>query len=175
MEKLISSERIFDGRVIGVRRDVVELPDGTRTTRELIEHNGGVGVLAITDDGHILMVRQYRYGIGRESLEIPAGKLEKGESPRLCGIRELEEETGHIAGEFLDFGSMDPTPAYDSEVISLFLARKLTPTAQRLDPGELLSVERVPFDEALALCLNGGITDAKTQIAILKYKAVYGV
>jgi ADP-ribose pyrophosphatase len=171
-EKPISTEMMYEGKILNVRRDMVELENGRIATREVIEHTGGVGILALDAEDRVLMVRQYRYGIGRESLEIPAGKRERGEDPRLCGIRELEEETGYIAGKFKAFGSVDPTPAYDSEVIHLFLAEDLQPTAQRLDPDEFLSVERIPFAEVVALCLNGGITDAKTLAAVMKLHAV---
>jgi ADP-ribose pyrophosphatase len=171
-EKPLSSERIYEGRVVNLRRDRVELADGSTATREVVEHSGGVAVLALDEADNVFMVRQFRYGIGRETLEIPAGKRERGEDPRLCGLRELEEETGHVAGRFKAFGSVDPTPAYDSEVIHLFLAEDLRPTAQRLDPGEFLSVERIPFAEVVALCLSGDITDAKTLAAVLKLYAM---
>ena len=169
MEKQISSKRIYEGKVVNLRCDTVELADGRTARREVVEHSGGVAVLALDENGCVLMVRQYRYGVGRESLEIPAGKREPGEDPALCGMRELEEETGYRAGSFEPFGSLDPTPAYDSEVIHLFLAKNLTPTAQKLDEGEVLTVEKIPLQKAAELCLNGTITDAKTQIAIYKF------
>lgn len=172
-EQFIATQRIYDGKIINVRKDTVTLQNGATASREVVEHSGGVGVLAIDDQDNVLMVRQYRYAIGRDSLEIPAGKREYGEDPAECGIRELEEETGYAAREFLPFGSLDPTPAYVTEVIHLFLARDLVPTKQNLDPDEFLSVEPVPFDKALELCLSGEITDAKTLVAVLKYKALY--
>lgn len=173
-EKPVSTERIYDGKILAVRRDLVELENGSQAVREVVEHSGGVGVLAL-DDGKVLMVRQFRYGIGRESLEIPAGKRERGEDPAACGFRELEEETGYVAGDFRPFGFIDPTPAYCSEVIWLFLAKNLRPTKQQLDPDELLSIERIPFQEAVRLCLNGGITDAKTVAAVLKLAVEQGL
>lgn len=168
-EKIISSERIFEGKVINLRRDTVELENGYRAEREIIEHTGGVGILAINEKGCVLMVRQYRCGVGRMSLEIPAGKLNPGEKPEECGRRELEEETGCIPELFTPLGTLDPTPAYDSEVIHLFLAERLIPTAQKLDPGEFLTVEDIPLEKAVDMCMTGEITDAKTQIALLKY------
>jgi len=169
MEKQVSSNTVYSGKIINVRNDTVELANGKLANREVVEHSGGVGVLAIDEHDNVLMVRQFRYGIGRESLEIPAGKLEPGEAPMVCGMRELEEETGYIAGSFEPFGSLDPTPAYVSEVIHLFLARDLKLSAQKLDEDEFLSVEEIPLTTAIELCLNGGITDAKTVIAVLKY------
>ena len=168
-EKCLESQRLYDGKVLNLRRDIVRLENGATATREVVEHNGGVGVLAIDEQNRVLMVRQYRYGIGRVSLEIPAGKREAGEDPALCGRRELEEETGCIAGDFQPFGSLDVSPAYDSEVIYLFLARALTPAAQNLDEDELLTVEYIPLAQALSLCMDGTITDAKTVIALLRY------
>jgi len=172
MEKVLSSEFIYKGKIVNLRIDDVEIQNGRRVKREVVEHSGGVGVLAFDRDGNVLMVRQFRHGIGRESLEIPAGKLEPGEDPALCGIRELEEETGYRAASVEPLGTLDPTPAYDSEVIHLFLAGELTYAGQNLDENEVLSVERVPLERAVGLCLNGGVTDAKTVIAILKYAAM---
>ncbi|MDL2234176.1 NUDIX hydrolase [Ruminococcaceae bacterium OttesenSCG-928-L11] len=171
-EKAVSGRDIFRGKIINVREDTVELPNGASAIREVVEHSGGVGVLALDDADNVLMVRQFRYAIGRESLEIPAGKREKGEDPRVCGIRELEEETGYVASEFTDFGSLDPTPAYCTEVIHLFLAKGLTYRSQRLDEDEFLAVERVPLAEAVEMCRDGRITDAKTLVAILKYHSM---
>lgn len=171
-EKQISSERLYEGKILALRRDIVELENGNSAVREVVEHSGGVGILALDDESNVLMVRQFRYGIGRGSLEIPAGKREYDEDPATCGIRELEEETGYVADEFLPFGFIDPTPAYCSEVIYLYHAKGLHPTKQRLDPDEFLSIERIPFEEAVRLCLNGGITDAKTVVAVLKLYAM---
>jgi len=171
-EKTLSSTRIFEGKVFSVRKDTVELENGTLAFREVIEHSGGVGILAVGAEGHIFLVRQFRYGVGRESLEIPAGKLEPGENPFACAQRELEEETGYVAGHWDSLGTMDSTPAYDSEVIHLYLARDLRPTSQRLDAGEFLSVEPFSMDKLLELCLNGGLTDAKTLVAVLKYQTM---
>ena len=168
-EICVETQRLYEGKVLNLRRDTVLLENGAQATREVVEHNGGVGVLAIDDQNRVLMVRQYRYGIGRISLEIPAGKREGNEDPALCGRRELEEETGYQAKDFRPFGSLDVSPAYDSEVIYLFLAKELTPAKQNLDEDEFLTVERVPLEEALALCQNGTITDSKTLVALYKY------
>ena len=168
-EICVETQRLYEGKVLNLRRDTVLLENGAQATREVVEHNGGVGVLAIDDQNRVLMVRQYRYGIGRISLEIPAGKREGTEDPALCGRRELEEETGYQAKDFRPFGSLDVSPAYDSEVIYLFLAKELTPAKQNLDEDEFLTVERIPLEEALALCQDGTITDSKTLVALYKY------
>ena len=169
-EKTISSKEIYKGKVVHLFEDSVLLQNDKEATREWIEHPGGVCVLAITDEGKVVMVRQYRYAHKAVFLEIPAGKLEPGEDPKLCGIRELEEETGYVAESFEFFAKMIPTPAYVGEVIHIYIARGLRKTAQRLDPDEFLQVEEIPFDEAVKLALDGEITDAKTLVALLKAK-----
>jgi len=171
IEKKISREDIFSGRVFNIHVDTIRLPNDAISTREVVEHHGGVSILALDDDDNIMMVRQFRYGADDIFLEIPAGKLEFGEDPAQCGIRELREETGMNAAEYKFLAKMYPTPAYCSECIHIYLARGLTPAAggQNLDDGEFLQVERVPFAEALRMCMNGEITDAKTLVAIFKY------
>jgi len=169
-EKTISSERIYDGKIINLRKDLVELENGNNASREIVEHSGGVGILAVDSDGQILMVRQYRCGVGRMSLEIPAGKLNLGENPEECGRRELEEETGFIPGYFEAMGFIDPSPAYLSEKIYIYLAGDLISAKQSLDPDEFLSVEKLSIDRAVEMCMTGEITDAKTLVAVLKYK-----
>lgn len=173
VEKRRDRKSLYSGVVFDIYLDDVELEDGSMVKRELVDHNGGVAVLALDDEDHVFMVRQYRYGAGAVLMELPAGKLEKGEDPRSCGLRELEEETGHIAGYFEELAQIVPTPAYDSERIYIYLASHLTPTLQNLDPGEFLTVERIPFDYVLEMCLDGRITDAKTVAGILKYWAVH--
>lgn len=173
-EKTVSTERIFDGRIIRLRRDTVQLPNGRQVMREVIEHPGGVGVAAVDDDGNIYMVKQYRTGAGCELTEIPAGKLEYGEDHFECGKRELREETGLCAGEYTYLGYIIPTPAYCEERIHLYLARKLTQAEQSLDEDEFLNVMKLPFDEACRMAEDGRITDAKTVAALLKARAIIG-
>lgn len=169
VETKLSSKQIYRGKILALEVDRVRLPDGTEATREVVRHSGGVSVLALDQEDRVLFVRQFRYPYAEELLEIPAGKLEPGESPEACGRRELEEETGHVAGRFDSLGAIYPTPAYVDEQLHLYLARALTETRQRLDRGEFLSVERIPFAQAVDLCLNGTVRDAKTIAAILKY------
>lgn len=173
MEKQVSSREIFKGRVFRVEVDEILLPDGKPATREVVRHNGGVCVLPLDADDTVLFVRQFRYPFAREVLELPAGKLEPGEDPAACGLRELEEETGHQAGDYISLGHLYPTPAYTDELLHLYLARDLTATRQRLDPDEFLSVERIPFPKALELCVSGEITDSKTLVAIFRYNERY--
>jgi len=170
-EKTLSRKDIFSGRVFNIHVDTVRLPNAATTTREVVEHHGGVAVLALDDEDHILMVRQFRYGAGDSFLELPAGKLERGEDPAKCGKRELREETGMDAAQYSYFTKLYPTPAYCSECIYIYLARGLTPApgGQNLDAGEFLDVVRVPFDKALGMCMSGEITDAKTLVGILRY------
>lgn len=171
LEEQLESQTLYDGKIIRVVKDRVRLENGKEAFREVVRHPGGVCVLALTPKQEVLLVRQFRYPYGEELLELPAGKREPGEDPRLCGIRELEEETGYQADEFLDFGRLYPTPGYCSEIIHLFLARGLRPTRQHLDEDEFLDVVKLPLSEALAQVMDGRLPDAKTQIALLKYAA----
>lgn len=169
-EKKLSSEQKFDGRIVKLFVDSVELEDGRTATREVIRHNGGVCVLPLDEEGNVLFVRQFRYPHGRVLLEIPAGKLEVGEKHYECGLRELKEETGCVCDKYEYLGSLIPTPAYDSEVIHMYLARGLHAGEQHLDAGEFLDVERIPLKKAVEMVMNNEIEDSKTQIAILKTK-----
>lgn len=137
-EKTIDSTRIFEGKVVRLRRDTVELENGKQTFREVIDHPGGVSILAMDEEGKIFFVRQFRYPFGKMLLELPAGKLEPGEDPAQSGRRELREETGCTAGRFESMGSLIPTCAYDTEVIHLFFASDLTRGEQDLDENEFL-------------------------------------
>lgn len=168
-EKRIGREEIFFGHVFDVYKDTVELDNNSIATRELIEHNGGVAVLAITDNDEILLVRQYRYGAQKELFELPAGKLEKNEDPRECGIRELKEETGFAANSFEYLNEMFVSPAYCTEKIYIFKATGLVEGQQQLEEDELLDVIKMPFDKAVEMCINGEIDDSKTMVGILTY------
>ena len=167
-EKKINRKVIYEGKIINVYNDTVLLPNGKETHRELVEHHGGVCVAALTDEGSLLFVRQFRYPYGRVLLELPAGKLEKGEDPLSAGMRELEEECGVVAEKVFPMGTVYPTVAYCTEIIHLFLAQGLSKTHQHLDDGEFLSVEEIPLKEAVKLVMNGEISDSKTVALILK-------
>lgn len=167
-EKTIAQKKIFDGKIITVHVDDVVLEDGTKSFREVVEHNGGVCVAALTDEKELFFVRQYRYPFKRELLELPAGKLELGEDPIIAGMRELEEECGVEAEDVISMGEIYPTVAYCSEIIYLFAAKGLHSVGQKLDTGEFLSVEKIPLEKAAEMVMNGEISDAKTVTLILK-------
>ena len=170
MEKTLSSEKIFDGRIIHVHRDTIRLPDGGEATREVVDHPGGVCILALDDENQALLVSQFRYPYGKVLREVPAGKLEYGEDPAEAAIRELKEETGAVAGDFRSLGELNPSPGYCGEIIRMYLARELTFGETHLDEDEFLDLERVPFDELVEQVLSGGIKDAKTIAVVLKAK-----
>lgn len=167
-EKTLSEKTIYEGRIITVHVDKIELPNGKQSTREVVEHNGGVCVAALSDDGKLKFVRQYRYPYKRNLLELPAGKLEKGEDPLEAGIRELEEECGVVADKVIPMGQVYPTVAYCSEIIHLFLATGLKNTNQHLDDGEFLDVVEMSLDEAVKMVMDGEIADSKTVALVLK-------
>lgn len=168
-EERLRSEEIYHGRILDITRDTVLLENGTEALREVVHHPGGACVVPLTADGCVLMVRQFRYPHHAETLELPAGKLESGEAPLQCAVRELKEEVGGEAEKLEPLGSLFPTPAYDEEVIYMYLARQITEThAQSLDEDEFLDVVRLPLAEAVQMVMDDRIKDAKTQIALLK-------
>lgn len=169
-EKTLSSQRIYDGQILSLRVDRILLENGQQAVREVIDHQGAAGIVAFDEDGKLLMVRQYRYPVEQELLELPAGKIDPGETPLQCAARELEEETGYKAQKLIALGRVYPAAAYDVELVHLFYAEGLTPAQQKLDEDEFLSVEHVDFDEAVRMVLEDEILDSKTQIGILKIK-----
>ena len=170
-ERKLSREDKFAGRIVTVHVDTVELPNGGTATREVVDHPGGVAVLALDGENNVLAVTQYRYPFGRVLLEIPAGKLDHpGEDPYEAGLRELREETGAVPGRYRSLGRILPSPGCYGETLHLYLAQDLKMEEQHLDEDEFLNVERVPFDEMVRRCLEGGIEDAKTVAAVLKAK-----
>lgn len=171
IEKVTATRYEFKGRIINTRVDDVLLPDGSTSNREIVEHNGGVGIIALDSNDCICLVRQYRHPYGEVIYEIPAGKLEKGEQPLLCGQRELREETGYTAADWVDLGVVYPTPGYCAEKIYVFLATHLTMGEIQLDEGEFVECESIPLQKAKQMVMAGQIRDAKTQIAILKLAA----
>ena len=163
------SEEIFDGIILHVFKDTVELPNGNPATREVIRHVGAVGIVPLTDDGKVIVERQFRYPLNRVITEIPAGKLDSLTEDRLSAAkRELEEETGYTAAEWTDMGDYYPTPAYCDERITLYLARGLSLGQRHLDEDEFLNFEAVPLETLVVQVMDGTITDGKTQTAILK-------
>ena len=167
-EKKLNSKQIFDGVVIKLFVDDIELPNGAKSHREIVRHPGAVCVIPITDEGEVIMVRQFRYPFGRPLLEIPAGKLEPGEDPYEAVKRELEEESGAVAGKIEHIGELYTTVAIFDEKIQVYLASELTFINSHPDEDEFLEVTKIPLDTLVDMVMNGEIKDAKTQIAILK-------
>lgn len=167
-EKTLDVKEIFNGKIINVTVETVELENGETAIREMVHHSGGVCVVPLTDDNEVIFVEQFRYPYKKVLLEIPAGKLEKGEDPRTCGIRELKEEAGAEARDVIYLGNLYPTVAYDTEIIYMYLAKGLTFGKQDLDEGEFLDVKRIPLETAFKMAINNEIPDSKTQIAIFK-------
>lgn len=167
-EEMISQERVYDGIIVNVRRDKARLMDGRVTNREVVEHPGGVAVFAIDDQDRVALVRQFRYPIGEETLELPAGKLEPGEDPRDSGLRELVEETGLVPKTFLPMGLSYSSPGIFAERIYLFFAKDLAQEAPRPDDGEFVETIWVPYQELLDMARQGKIQDGKTLAGILK-------
>lgn len=168
-EKTLTSREVYRGRILRVREDTVRLPNGKTAEREVAEHPGGVGILAL-DGGDVLLVRQYRYAFSRVLTEIPAGKREPGEEPFVTAQRELREEIGATAGRWTELGALIASPGCYGEVLYLYMAQELTFGDTHLDEDEFLDVVRMPFDRAVELCMTGELTDAKTVIALLKGK-----
>ncbi|MCH5185167.1 MAG: NUDIX hydrolase [Oscillospiraceae bacterium] len=173
-EKILSEDIKFKGRIFTAKVNNVELADGKKSTREVVAHSGGVAVIAADENKNILMVRQYRIAASDIILEIPAGKLEAGEDPYECGVRELKEETGCIADKMVHIGEFLPTPGYCTERINIYLATGLRQSEQNLDEGEFLEVERIPLDTLCDMVIKNEIKDAKTVIAVLRAKEILG-
>lgn len=168
-ERRLASEMIFDGTVLHVYKDDIGLPNGDTAVREVIRHIGAVCVVPVTDDGNIILERQFRYAVGQVITEIPAGKLDfTGEVPLDAAKRELREETGYSAENWRELGVFYPAAAYSDERITMFLATGLKKGEQNLDRDEFLYFFEMPLKEAYEKVMNGEITDSKTQIGILK-------
>ena len=165
--ELLKSDIVYPGRTFIVRRDTLCLPNGRETKLDIVEHVGSVIILPLDANGHLLFVRQYRHAAGLELLELPAGMLEEGEAPEVCALREVREETGMAAGRLKPLGGFYLAPGYSTEYMHVFLATDLYYDPLEADADEFLSVERIPFVEALAMCERGEILDAKSLAAFL--------
>ena len=167
-ESRISSESVYDGALLHVRRDRVRLPDGGSSVREWIDHPGAAAAVPVFADGTVLLVRQFRYPPGREFLEVPAGKLDRpGEDPLDLARRELEEEAGLRAERWTPLGKTYPGIGYSNEVIHLYLAEGLTEVEPSLEDGEFVVPVRMPFADAVELAKRGEVLDGKTAVALL--------
>lgn len=167
-ETIRSTQRAFDGRLIKVDVHDVELPDGSTSKREVVQHPGAVAVLALDEQNQVLLVRQFRTAAGRVLAEIPAGTLEPGEAPLLCAEREMQEETGYKPGKLQPIGGFFVAPGYTTEYIHLFIATELSESRLNADADEFIAVERVTYSEALAMIERAEIVDGKSIIALLK-------
>lgn len=167
-EKVLSTERLFQGVILGLRRDTVQLPNGKTAFREVAEHPGGVAIVALTEEGDVMLVSQYRYPFGRKMLEIPAGKREVGEPPFVTAQRELMEEVGAEADKWYDLGTMLPSPGCYNEEVYIYMAEGLRFSAPCPDEDEFLAIEKMPLADLVELCLRGEVADAKTVVGALK-------
>ena len=170
-EKTIKSERIYEGAIINLRRDKVTVQNGT-SYREIIEHNGGAVLAAVTNEGKLVMVRQYRKPASRVMLEVPAGKIDKGESAESAAKRELKEETGYTAGNIEFLMQFYPSVGYSEEILYLYLCTDLTPGETNFDENEAIDIEEYEIAELQEMVMAGKIQDAKTIIAIMAVKTL---
>lgn len=171
-EKQLSTRQIFDGRVVKLYVDDIELPNGKTSIREVVRHPGAVCVIPITDEGEVIMVRQFRYPFAHTLLEIPAGKLEPDEDPLDAVKRELEEESGVVAESVGFIGMTYTTVAFTDEKIYTYMATGLSYTDSHPDEDEFLEVEKIPLTTLVKMVMDGEIKDSKTQIAILKAEKI---
>lgn len=167
IERRLASETLFKGNFLEARRDTVALPDGRSATREYVTHPGAVVIVPLLDDGRVVVERQYRYPVDRVMIEFPAGKLDAGEDPLVCGQRELLEETGYTAREWAKAGQMHLAIAYSTEVLHIYFARGLSAGARQLDEGEFLDVSTATLAQLLDWSRSGELTDAKSLSCLL--------
>ena len=171
-EKTLESKKIFKGRVIDVDLDKIELPNGKISSREVVNHPGGVCIAALTDKNELLFVKQYRYPYHKVILELPAGKLEKDANPLENGKRELREETGAIGKDYISLGKLYPSPGYCGEIIHLYACKVESFGDTDPDDDEFLDIIKIDINEAVKMVLENRICDSKTQVAILKLHAL---
>jgi ADP-ribose pyrophosphatase len=166
LEQCTSSSRIYDGRVINLRVDAIVTENGAPGTREVVEHRGAAAIVPFLDAANIILVKQYRYAIDSDLLEIPAGTLEPEEIPEQCAKRELEEETGYRCGQLKKILECYMAPGYSTEKIHFFMARELIPSSMKTEEDENISIQVMPIDEAMQKIRRGEIQDAKTVCAL---------
>ncbi len=166
-EAVLTSQQVFKGGFLEVRRDAVQLPNGKSAQREYVVHPGACVVIPLLDNCDVVLEKQFRYPVGREMIEFPAGKLDANEDPLICALRELREETGYSASEWAYAGCMHLAIAYSTEVIHIYFARGLQLGERDLDEGEFLDVFTAPAQQLIAWCADGTVTDAKTVTCAL--------
>jgi ADP-ribose pyrophosphatase len=170
-EEFLHGERVYDGKLLKVHRDVVRLPSGKEEIREVIRHPGAAVVVPHLGGGRFVLVRQFRYALNRETLEFPAGRLDASESPLRCAKRELAEETGYLSKRWKRLFTLHPAPGYTDEILHIFLAESLQPGASHPDDDENLLIVEATLEQLLNKLRKGQITDSKTSAAILFLKA----
>ena len=158
---------MFSGTIFNVDRDRIQEPDGSEIVREVVRHPGGAGGLPLFEDGTVALVRQYRHPAGRDLLEIPAGRMEPGETPELCAAREIEQEIGYRPGRIEKIAEFFSTPGFCEERLFVYLATRLLPAQQNLDHDEFVEVVRIPLADAILMANRGDIEDSKTLVALL--------
>ena len=162
-----SSEIVFKGKLLDARKDIVVLPNGKTGSREWINHPGAVCCVPLLSNGKIILIRQYRYPLRKVMIELPAGKLERGEKPEMCAIRELEEEIGYKANKITFLTNIHPAIGFANEKMWLYFAKDLKKTNQKLDSDEFLEIMPTKLEDALEMVWNGEITDVKTIIGLI--------
>jgi ADP-ribose pyrophosphatase len=172
VEEIVDEQVVHSGPKLVLRVATVRLPDGRTTVREIVQHRGAAAIVARDGDGSVLLTAQYRFAVGRELVELPAGTLEEGENPEECARRELREETGFTARRWRKLGAFYPSPGYTTEQIHLYLATDLVPGPQSPDDAGRLSVRRVGLAETLRMVEEGTIVDAKTIIGLARAREV---
>ncbi len=165
-EELVSSRRVYEGRVVNLRVDTVLLPSGRITIREIVEHGGSVAIVALNEEDDVLLVNQFRAAVGRALLEIPAGTLEPGEDAEACALRELQEETGYVAGHMEELYVFYTSPGFCNERIRLYLATDLSSGVQNLEGDESIEVVKLPLNRAMEMIGSGEICDGKTILGL---------
>lgn len=166
--KIIERKEQFQGKILNLVLDKVAIPQGEEIYREMVLHPGAAAIVPFDDEGNIFLVKQYRHPVGKEIYEIPAGTLEPGEDPKVCAIRELEEEIGYKTDEVTFLMDIYPAVGFSTEIIYIYTARKLVESTQNLDDDEYVDVVKVPFQEAITMITEGKIKDSKTICALLR-------
>ena len=169
-EKTVSSESIYKGAILNLRRDKVTVSGGGYSYREIVEHNGGAVAVALTDDGNVVLVKQFRKPMEKVVTELPAGKIEKGEDPLETMKRELKEEIGYTASHLKLMAEFNPSVGYTNETLYIYLATGLVPGKPQPDEHEALEIKEIPLDDAIQMVINGEITDGKTMTGLLLTK-----
>jgi len=167
VEKKISSNKVFSGKIIKVYFDDIILPNNKKATREKVWHPGAVGIVPINENNEIILIRQYRYPVEEILIEIPAGKLDKNEPPEQCALRELREEVGATGGTLIHLASFFTTPGFSNELLHLYLAKDFINNKNNPDDDEFLQIVKIPLDECIIMVNKGIIKDAKSIIGIL--------